>query len=125
MRKELGATLRYAAPGDIVMACTSENVEDVCKAVVWLGKSQVAYHDDSFAISFAGDSVFIVSYFQTGEFFERKAAAAHGVKVMRVSREALADIAVPVPSLPEQRKIGALLSRLDDLIALRQRELIT
>ena len=30
---------------------------------------------------------------------------------------------VPVPPLPEQRRIGALLSRLDDLIALHQRKL--
>ena len=28
---------KKAVPGDIVMAVTSENIEDVCKCVVWLG----------------------------------------------------------------------------------------
>ncbi|HIR91295.1 MAG TPA: restriction endonuclease subunit S [Candidatus Limicola stercorigallinarum] len=123
VRKELRPTLRFAEPGDIIVAGTSENVEDVCKAVVWLGNTQVAYHDDSFAVSFSGDPVFLASYFQTGEFFSRKTSAAHGVKVMRVSREALMSIVIPTPSLPEQYLIGAFFRDFDDLITLHQREL--
>ena len=33
---------KKAVPGDIVMAVTSENIEDVCKCVVWLGDGDVA-----------------------------------------------------------------------------------
>ena len=123
VRKELEPFLRFANPGDIIVAGTSENVKDVCKAVAWLGNSQVAYHDDSFAISFDGDPVFLTSCFQTGEFYVRKAAAAHGVKVMRVSQEALSVITIPLPPLSEQSAIGALFRNLDDLIALHQRKL--
>lgn len=122
VRKEMGPSLRFAKPGDVIMAATSENVEDVCKAVAWLGKEQVAYHDDSFAISFIGSALFLVFYFQTGGFYTRKAAVAHGVKVLRVSRESLSNILTPVPSLHEQRAIGSLLSRLDELITLHQRK---
>ena len=122
VRKELEPFLRFANPGDIIVAGTSENVKDVCKAVAWLGNSQVAYHDDSFAISFDGDPVFLTSCFQTGEFYVRKAAAAHGVKVMRVSQEALSVITTPLPPLSEQSAIGALFRNLDDLIALHQRK---
>ena len=122
VRKELEPFLRFANPGDIIVAGTSENVKDVCKAVAWLGNSQVAYHDDSFAISFDGDPVFLTSCFQTGEFYVRKAAAAHGVKVMRVSQEALSVITIPLPPLSEQSAIGALFRNLDDLIALHQRK---
>ena len=35
-------SLRYAKQGDAIVAATSENVEDVCKAVVWMGNSPVA-----------------------------------------------------------------------------------
>lgn len=28
-------------PGDLIIACTSENVEDVCKTVAWLGKEDI------------------------------------------------------------------------------------
>lgn len=33
---------KYAEPTDIVMAVTSENIEDVCKCVEWLGNEPVA-----------------------------------------------------------------------------------
>ena len=35
--KELAEHLLHIEKGDLVIACTSENVEDVCKAVAWLG----------------------------------------------------------------------------------------
>ena len=122
VRPGLEGCLRYANPGDIILTSTSENVEDVCKAVAWMGKTQVSYHDDSFALSHSEDSLFLTSYFQTGGFSEQKAAMAHGVKVMRVSQEDLANISIPLPCLPEQRAVGALFSRLDSLIALHQRK---
>lgn len=33
---------KLAYPNDIVMAVTSENIEDVCKCVAWLGDGEVA-----------------------------------------------------------------------------------
>lgn len=29
---------KFAEPNDIIMAVTSENIEDVCKCVAWTGK---------------------------------------------------------------------------------------
>jgi type I restriction enzyme S subunit len=45
-----------------------------------------------------------------------------GIKVISVSRSAIADTDVCYPSLSEQRQIGALFSRLDNLITLHQRK---
>src|SRR5690625_4307229 len=39
---EFAAKLRRARPGDLVIATTSENAEDVCKAVTWLGEEEIA-----------------------------------------------------------------------------------
>ena len=122
VREEMKSELRFAEPGDVIVATTSENVEDVCKAVAWMGKDQVAYHDDSFALSHREDPLFLTSFFETDGFYVQKASAAHGVKVMRVSSDALAKVDLPVPSLPEQRAIGSLFAHLDSLITLHQRK---
>ena len=116
-------SLRYAKQGDVIVAATSENVEDVCKAVVWMGNSPVAYHDDSFALTFSGDPIFLVSFFETSEFFAQKSSAAHGVKVMRVSSDSLADVGLPLPSAAEQRLIGGYFAKLDNLITLHRRKI--
>lgn len=116
-------SLRYARKGDVIVAATSENVEDVCKAVVWMGNSPVAYHDDSFALTFSGDPIFLVNFFETSEFFAQKSSAAHGVKVMRVSSDSLADVDLPLPSAVEQRLIGGYFAKLDNLITLHRRKI--
>lgn len=116
-------SLRYAKQGDVIVAATSENVEDVCKAVVWTGNSPVAYHDDSFALTFSGDPIFLVSFFETSEFFAQKSSAAHGVKVMRVSSDSLADFDLSLPSAAEQRLIGCYFAKLDNLITLHRRKI--
>lgn len=120
VKPSLRSSLRYAKPGDVIVATTSENVEDVCKAVAWIGNSLVAYHDDSFALTFSGDPVFLVSFFETSGFYTQKSSVAHGVKVMRVSSDSLADINLPTPLVVEQRLIGSYFSRLDSLITLHQ-----
>jgi len=51
----------------------------------------------------------------------RKSAAAATMQI--VNKTEFSDLATPVPSLPEQRQIGALFSKLDDLITLHQRKL--
>ena len=33
---------KKAKSGDIIMAVTSENIDDVCKCVAWLGKGEIA-----------------------------------------------------------------------------------
>ncbi len=123
VKPSLRSSLRYAKPGDVIVATTSENVEDVCKAVAWIGNSLVAYHDDSFALTFSGDPVFLVSFFETSGFYAQKSSVAHGVKVMRVSSDSLANINLPTPLVVEQRLIGSYFSRLDFLITLHQRKL--
>ena len=51
VRPELEGRLRLARYGDLVIAATGESVEDVCKAVAWLGGEEVAVHDDCYIVS--------------------------------------------------------------------------
>ncbi|MFT4215178.1 MAG: hypothetical protein QM622_10450 [Microbacterium sp.] len=48
VRAELKDSLRLAQTGDLIIAATGENVQDVCKAVAWLGEDAVAVHDDCY-----------------------------------------------------------------------------
>ena len=50
VRPELKDRLRLAEPGDLVIAATGENSEELCKAVAWLGSGPVAVHDDCFIL---------------------------------------------------------------------------
>ena len=38
---DLAPNLTQVYPTDLVLACTSENIEDVCKTVAWLGEDIV------------------------------------------------------------------------------------
>ena len=42
INSEVAAKQKYADPGDIVMAVTSENIDDVCKCLAWVGDDRVA-----------------------------------------------------------------------------------
>ena len=39
--EELAGTLKKVNKNNLIIACTSENIEDVCKAVVWLGDEEI------------------------------------------------------------------------------------
>ena len=107
---------KYAEPNDIVMAVTSENVEDVCKCVAWIGNERIAVSGHSAIIHHNQNAKFLSYYFHTSMFFEQKRKLAHGTKVIEVTPDKLTDIIVPVPSLQEQERIVAILDKFDALI---------
>ena len=49
VRDDLAKVLRYAESGDVVVADVGESIEEVGKAVAWLGNGKVAIQDDSYA----------------------------------------------------------------------------
>ena len=122
VREDLAESLRYARFGDVIVAATSENVEDVCTAMAWLGKEQVAIHDDCFAITSSLDARFLSYFFASEAFFRQKTSLAYGVKVMRVNSDALAGVDIGIPSSSEQRLIGSTFVQLDNLITLHRRK---
>ncbi len=57
-----GAKAKYAKPNDLVMAVTSENVNDVCKCVAWIGSEKVAVSGHT-AIIHHNQNVKYLSYY--------------------------------------------------------------
>ncbi len=107
--KELAKKLVKAKTGDMIIACTSENIEDVCKAVVWLGEGEVATGGHSCVFSHNQDPKYVAYFFQTEQFFMQKKKYANGVKVIDIKAVDLAKISIPIPSLSEQQRIVSIL----------------
>lgn len=113
----LAARLRRAKPGDLVIATTSENDEDVCKAVAWLGEDEIAVSGDAFIYSHTMDPLYVAHYFQTDAFQSQKRRFISGTKVKRVSGTHIARIRIPVPQLAIQREIASTLDKMESLKA--------
>lgn len=120
---DTAVTLRRAAPGDLVIATTSENDEDVCKAVAWLGEEPVVVSGDAYVFSHSLDPKFVAYFFQSTPFRVQKARHITGTKVRRVSGEALATIRLPVPPREVQAEVVRILDSFRELEADLEAEL--
>ena len=119
----LAKKLRIAHKGDIVIATTSENVEDVCKAVAWLGDDDIVVSGDAYIFAHNQNPKYVSYIFQTQAFFDFKRKNQTGTKVIRVSGESLAKFEIPVPPIPVQEEIVRILDHFSDLAAELQAEL--
>ncbi len=95
------------------MAVTSENIEDVCKCVAWLGDDDIAISGHTAIIHHNQNPKYLAYYFHTSMFFNQKKKLAHGTKVIEVTPSKLVDIEIPIPSLEEQNKVVDILDRFD------------
>lgn len=116
VRSDMESTLRFARPGDLVIAGVGETVEDVGKAVAWLGDCEVAIHDDCFAFRHSLNPQFVSYYFQTTAFHAEKNKYVARAKVKRLSSESLGKLAIPVPTPERQAEIVSILERFDTLV---------
>lgn len=108
--------LRKAKTGDIVIATTSENVEDVGKAVAWLGNEDIAISGDAYIYTHEQNPKFIAYLFQTERFLAFKKMNVSGTKVTRISGDSLAKYPIPIPPLELQEKIASILDRFETLV---------
>ena len=112
----LAKKLKKARKGDLIITNTSENIEDVCKAVVWLGDEEIVTGGHATIFKHKENPKFIAYYTQTNKFYIEKKKYAQGAKVTDVSAKNLAKILIPVPPLNVQDKIVNFLEKLDFLI---------
>lgn len=98
--------LKKVNTGDVVITNTSENFEDVGKALVYLGEKQAV--TGGHATIFKPNDGIIGKYFayftQTGSFAGEKRKYSKGTKVIDVSATDMAKINIPIPapSTPEK-----------------------
>lgn len=116
VRADMESSLRFAQSGDLIIAGVGETVEDVAKAVAWLGESKVAIHDDCFTLHHSMNPKFVSYWFQTKAFHAEKNKYVARAKVKRLSAESLAKLSIPVPSMEEQERIVSILDKFDALV---------
>ena len=115
LSNELAAKQRKAHTGDIVMAVTSENIEDVCKCTAWLGEGDVAIGAHTAIIRHYINPVFLVYYFKSSLFYSQKKELGHGSKVVEVTPVTLNDVVLPLPPLSIQK---AIVEKIEELLPL-------
>lgn len=106
---------KIAKPNDIIMAVTSENVEDVCKCVAWVGKENIAVSGHTAIIHSELNAKYLSYYFHTNMFYTQKLKYVHGTKVIEFTPKNLENIEIPIVSNEEQEKIVSILDRFDKL----------
>lgn len=115
VEESLAEKLRKVEKGNIIFAVTSENIEDLCKCVVWLGEEEIVTGGHTAILKHNQNSKFLAYYFQTEAFHSQKRKLATGTKVMDVTATKLEEIIIPLPPLEEQQRIVDILDRFDKL----------
>ena len=106
---------KIAQPGDIIMAVTSENIEDVCSCTAWLGDEDVAISGHTAIIHHNQNPKYLSYFFHSSMFFNQKRRLAHGTKVIEVTPNKLENIEIMLPAIEEQERIVSILDRFDTL----------
>lgn len=127
---DLAKQLRKVDKGDVVITNTSENIEDIGKALLYLGKQQAVTGGHA-SIFKPGDCIlgkYFAYFTQTREFTSEKRKYAKGTKVIDVSATDMAKIFIPIPSPENPKKsldIQAEIVRILDTFAELTTELTT
>jgi len=103
--KEIFEKAKKASKGDIIMTDTSENVEDICKSVAYLGEDDIAVSNHALIIKHDQNPKFLSFSTQTNSFFSQKRKVVVGVKVSGIKPDQLAKFIIYLPSIEEQNRI--------------------
>ena len=107
--KEVFEKARKASKGDIIMTDTSENVEDICKSVAYLGEEDIAVSNHALILKHKQNPKFLTYSTLTDSFLIQKKKYVVGAKVSSIKPEYLAQIKIYLPSLSEQTRIVGIL----------------
>lgn len=114
---ETAARLAKVDPGDVIITNTSENLEDVGKAVAWLGNEQIVTGGHATVFKHSQNPKFIAYWFQSAGFDAQRRRIATGTKVIDISAKALSKVKMPVPPPVIQDEIVSILDKMENLEA--------
>lgn len=108
---------KKASKGDLIMTDTSENVEDICKTVAYLGEEDIAVSNHALIIKHKQNPKYLSFSTQTTVFLNQKRQYVVGAKVSCIKPVHLAKIKLFLPSLEEQSRIVSILDMFEERIA--------
>ena len=121
--EQLSKGKKLAQKGDLVMAVTSENMEDVGKCLAWLGEEDILVSNHACYIRHSLNPMYLAYYLQSVHFFNYKKKISKGVKVIDLDLNMFGDMLIPVPPLEIQNRIVEVLDKMTTLEAELEAEL--
>jgi type I restriction enzyme S subunit len=112
---KLSELIRY---GDIVFAGSGETVEDIGKAVAYLGDKPCYVGGDTIIMqpNEIIDSVFLAYYLASNQVKKQTRILGQGSSIIHIYLEGIKKISIAVPKIDEQRLIGNILEAIDKRI---------
>lgn len=117
IHEEDAKTLKKVNFGDLVIARTSENIDDVMKTVVYLGEKEAVAGGHTVILKHNENGKYL-SYLFNGshDFIKQKNRLANGVKVIEVSLEDMKKIKITLPSIEIQNIVVQILDQFQKLV---------
>ena len=115
--EQLSKGKKLAQKGDLVMAVTSENMEDVGKCLAWLGEEDILVSNHACYIRHSLNPMYLAYYLQSAHFFNYKKKISKGVKVIDLDLNMFGDMLIPVPPMEVQNRIVEVLDKMTTLTA--------
>jgi type I restriction enzyme, S subunit len=117
LRPEQATKLRSAHHGDVIIASAGETVEDIGKAVAWLGQQDVVIHDACYAFRSSLDPQYVAYFLRTDNFRNQARPLISSSKISSISTENFAKVRIPVPPIQVQHEIVRILDSFASLEA--------
>jgi len=112
--------------GDVFFTTSSETPEEVGMSSVWMHKEENIYLN-SFCFGYRPEKLFdnyYLAYMLRSSSIRKKIIfLGQGISRYNISKNKVMEIFVPIPTKPEQTKIGNYFQKLDSLINLQHQEL--
>jgi putative type I restriction enzyme specificity protein len=109
--------LKKVRNGDLVIAKTSENLDDVMKSIAYLGEKTVVVGGHSAIFRHKENPKYLSYVFNGANYLiNQKNKLARGVKVIELSITDMEKIKIPIPSLQVQEYIVSILDKFDILV---------
>lgn len=113
---ELTEKLTRVDPGSAIVACTSENIEDLGKTTVWMGRFPVFTGLHTLVFKHQMEPMYVGHWLRSYSFFKQKLSVSYGTKVLELSAKAFSEIRMPFPPLEVQQDIADKLDTMQALI---------
>ncbi|WP_404349550.1 restriction endonuclease subunit S [Sutcliffiella horikoshii] len=110
--EENAKKLKKVQKGDLVIARTSENIDDIMKTVVYLGDKEVVVGGHSAIYKHNQNPEYLTHVFNGSvNFLRQKNRLVRGTKVIELSTKEMDKISIPLPSLLVQDYVVAVINK--------------
>lgn len=112
--------------GDVLFTTSSETPEEVGMSSVWLGNADNIYLN-SFCFGYRPtiefDKYYLAFMLRSTSIRKKFQLLAQGISRYNISKNKVMEMSAPVPSIREQKALGAFFKNLDQTIAFQQQKL--